>query len=210
MKRISLLFFLILLAACSPTAETPTGEPAVLSAFYSPSAAPYLKELYECSNRAFAAIELDAAAPDIYLQLGEPENSSLPLVQIGKEEIVVVVGPQSNVSQLSEDEVQNIFAGHESALRVWGYESAADVQRAFEQLVMKDGGVTPANIALNPAHLMRMLGADPEAIGFLPKSWLDDSVRVVYSAGEAPVLALIRNVPDEVRMRRTLACMQRN
>jgi hypothetical protein len=134
----------------------------------------------------------------------------LPAYQIDKEEILVVASRESSVQNSNIEEVQALFAGEgDSSVQVWVYPSELDVQRLFEQVVMQGRGVSPtARVAANPQEMSDVLNSQSNAVGILPKHWKAGSSREVYSVGEFPVLALLKEEPQGA-VRSLISCLQR-
>jgi hypothetical protein len=193
MKKNSLfLLFSFLLFSCAPAIQTPS---QIISVYATSAAEPWLVELFACANEISAVLKVNAESPEIYLRLGEPEIIISPVYQIGEEEILVVTQRESSVQKLTLTETQELFAQGSPAgsAQVWGYASGADVQIMFEQLVMKGRSVTSsARIAASPQNMSAVLNSESAAIGILPRQWLTNDLRVVYSAGTVPVLAITK------------------
>jgi hypothetical protein len=95
------------------------------------------------------------------------------------------------------------------SVQVWVYASDADVQRAFDQLVMNGGSVTSsAIVAANPQQMSDTLVNQPNTVGILPKHWKVGDSRVVFSAGTVPVLALSKSEPQGM-VKELIACLQK-
>lgn len=205
MKKIFALIFL--LAACTPS--TPSVQAQVVSAYATSAATPWLADLYACAGKSNVVINISAQAPDILLQVGEPETLISPAYQIGEEELLIVTNRESPVQNLSLEEAQNLFAGQGDApVQVWGYASEADVQLVFDQLVMKGRNVTSlARMAADPQEMSDVLNSEPNSVGILPKHWKAGSVREVYSAGMVPVLAITKQAPQSL-VGELISCLQ--
>ena len=205
MKKIVALVFL--LAACTPS--TPSVQAQVVSAYATSAATPWLADLYACAEKSNVVINISAQAPDILLQVGEPETLTSPAYQIDEEELLIVTNRESPVQNLSLEEAQNLFAGQgDASVQVWGYASEADVQLVFDQLVMKGRSVTSlARMAADPQEMSDVLSSEPNSVGILPKHWKVGSVRVVYSAGVVPVLAISKQEPQNL-VWELISCLQ--
>ncbi|MCC7117326.1 MAG: hypothetical protein IT310_02280 [Anaerolineales bacterium] len=179
-----------LLTACASAGQTPA--PQVVTVYATLSTQPWLAELFVCANAQSVVLRVESEAPQIYLRLGEPTPLTSPAYQVGEEEVLVVANQQTPLQSLSLEETQNLFTGWDSATpQVWVYASDADVQTWFDQAVMKARSVSAvARIAADPQAMTDALQSDPNSIGILPQRWLTSSLRKLYSAGKAPVLAL--------------------
>lgn len=212
MKKISVfLFFLLTISACS-TGAPPPSTPQVVSVYSSLSAEPWLSGLYDCaatqSNVVLSRVD-DSSTAEIVLQIGEPEVTSFAY-QIDTEEILIVTHRQSLVQNMTLDEARTLFQGlGDPSVQVWVYASEADMQRVFDQLVMKGRSVTSsARVAVSPQQMSDTLVNQPNTVGILPKHWKAGDSRVVYSAGTVPVLALTQSEPAGV-VKSLLACLQK-
>lgn len=117
-------------------------------------------------------------------------------------QVAVVVNPKSPVSSATGDQVASIFLGksnqlpgggtaqpvdqpESSAVREQFYskatgKSAAQVKAAWSRLVFS-GKATPPKELPNSAEVKKFVAANAEAIGYIEKSAVDGSVKVVLS-----------------------------
>lgn len=210
MKRTFCFLLFILLTACSPA--TPASTPQFVTVFATSAAEPWLAELYDCAAQASVTVSRspDDQTAQIALWLGEPENLTTPAFEIDTEEILVVTHRQSPVQDLTLDAARALFSGQgDPSVQVWVYASDADVQRAFDQLVMAGRGVTSfARLAVSPQHMSDVLNAESNAVGILPRRWKAGEAREVYTAGALPVLAVTKTRP-EGKVKELIACLQK-
>tara|TARA_R110001599_G_scaffold228862_1_gene428098 strand:+ start:322 stop:834 length:513 start_codon:yes stop_codon:yes gene_type:complete len=116
-------------------------------------------------------------------------------------DIVVVVSAQSEVSQLQRIDIENIFFGRNytfpngagatpldleegSAERVEFYmklagRSPAQVKAFWAKLIFTGRGRPPAVVS-DREELIDRLIADPNAIGYIDSSYVDDRVKIVF------------------------------
>lgn len=210
MKRASIFFLSsLLLYSCAPAVQTPQAE--VIKVYAAPAAQPWMSELFACANDLSVVLNVGAQSPDIYLRLGEPEALVSPAYQIDEEEILVVTHRESPVQNLSLAETQALFAGQgDASAQVWVYASDSDLQILFDQLVMKGRSVTSfARAAVSPQEMSNALNSESNAVGILPRRWMAGDPREVYSAGMAPVLAMIKEEPRGAVIE-LIACLQNN
>ncbi|GAB4543303.1 MAG: hypothetical protein Fur002_15080 [Anaerolineales bacterium] len=187
----------MLLSACAAPA------PQMVSAYASSSAQAWLTQLYACAANESVALRLDAERPDIRLQLGEAENATLPAYQVGEEEIVVAANQASPLKNLSPEEARRLFGQAESNWQVWILPAGEGAQRAFQNFNFYGAAL----VADSAQQMALNLSNDPNAAGILPAHWLNDSLRVLYSAGSLPVLALTQPAPAPIVLR-LIACLQ--
>lgn len=206
---VSLAFLALLITSCST--GTPQSTPQVVSVHSSPSATPWLGDLYTCADGIAVIFRVDdPAAADIALRLGEPEFLASPSYQIDEEEILVVTHRQSPVQNLNLEGVQTLFSGLEDpSILVWVYASGEDVYQVFDQFVMKGRAVSSsALVAVTPQQMSDILNAESNAVGILPRHWKAGDVRQVYSVANIPVLAITLSEPQGV-VRQLIACLQK-
>ncbi|MDO9301146.1 MAG: hypothetical protein Q7T89_07175 [Anaerolineales bacterium] len=200
----------LLLFSCAPAAQTSQTE--VITVYATFAAQPWLTELYACAADSGVVLNVNAESPEIYLRVGEPEVTDSPMYQIDEEEILVVAQRESSAQNLTLAEAQELFAqGNPSgSAQVWVYPSGADLQRAFDQLVMKGRSVSSsARISVSPQNMSDVLKSEPAAIGILPRQWVTSDVREVYSAGSVLVLAVTKSEPQGVVVD-LVSCLQNN
>ncbi len=205
----SIIFLSLLISSCSTSTPPPTLP--VVSVYSTAATQPWLSKLYDCAGTSVVVRVSDTeSAYDIRLQLGEPSVPSSFVYQIDSEEILIVTQRQSPVQNLTLDQAQALFMGQgDLSVQVWVYASDADVQRVFDQLVMKGGSVSSsAKIAVNPQAMSDTLVNQPNTVGILPKHWKVGDSRIVFSAGTVPVLAMTQSEPQGV-VKELLACLQK-
>jgi hypothetical protein len=112
-------------------------------------------------------------------------------------EVVAVVGTASSQSTMSRDEVANVFTGKSSALTPIDQPESAPVRAEFYKKVAdKDpaqakalwaklvftGKATMPKEAADSAAVKKAVAANPKAIGYIEKSAVDATVKVVFAA----------------------------
>lgn len=205
---VALLLASFLLSSC--VTSTPLPAPQVVSVYSTSAAQPWLTKLYNCAADASLIPNLTAPdAAEIILRIGEPENLSMPAYQIDTEDILVVAHRESPIRNLTLEAVRALFAGQgDRSAQVWVYDSAEDVQEAFEQIVMSGRRVTTfARLAAGPGQMSDLLNAEKDAVGILPKHWKAGDARIVFNAGSVPVLAILKEEP-RAALTQLLACLQ--
>jgi ABC-type phosphate transport system substrate-binding protein len=130
---------------------------------------------------------------------------------IGHEELVIVTHPANPAANISLADLQSIYSGAQrswpgqeesSGVQPWVYPSGEDVQEIFEAAL---GGSQPSarvvHLAPDPPAMREAIAANPTAIGFLPRRWVDDSVKILTVDGldsallRRPVLAWSKSEP---------------
>jgi len=208
----SLTLFSLLISSCS-TGTPPPSTLQVVSVYSSSAAEPWLTELYDCaatqSSVVLSRVD-DSNAAEIILQVGEPAVLSPFAYQIDSEEILIVTQHQSPIQNLTLEDARALFMGlADPSVHLWVYASDADIQHAFDQLVMNGGSVaSSAMVAANPQQMSDTLVNQPNTVGVLPKNWKVGDSRIVFTAGTVPVLALAKSEPIGT-VKELIACLQK-
>jgi ABC-type phosphate transport system substrate-binding protein len=112
-------------------------------------------------------------------------------------EVVVVVNPKAAEASLTKDQIAQFFLGKSSAMtpidqpedapiRGEFYKKVTDKEASqakalWSKLVFTGKATMPKEVA-NSAAVKSAIAANPKAIGYIEKSAVDASVKVVYSA----------------------------
>ncbi|PQO88852.1 hypothetical protein C5614_29920 [Massilia phosphatilytica] len=112
-------------------------------------------------------------------------------------EVVVVVNPKAAEASMTKDQVAQFFLGKSSAMspidqpesnpvRAEFYKKVTDkdasqVKSLWSKLVFT-GKATMPKEAADSAAVKKMVASDPKAIGYIDKSAVDASVKVIYTA----------------------------
>ena len=112
-------------------------------------------------------------------------------------EVVVVVNPKAAESSMTKDQVAQFFLGKSSAMspidqpegapvRAEFYKKVTDkdasqVKSLWSKLVFTGKATMPREVA-DSAAVKKMVASDPKAIGYIDKSAVDGSVKVIYTA----------------------------
>jgi ABC-type phosphate transport system substrate-binding protein len=118
-------------------------------------------------------------------------------------QVAVVVNPKSALTTMTADQVSGIFLGKSNTLPSGGTalptdlpdsaatreifytkvtgKSTAQVKAAWSRLVFS-GKATPPKELASSADVKKFVAANPDAIGYIEKSAVDSSVKVVFSA----------------------------
>lgn len=118
-------------------------------------------------------------------------------------QVAVVVGPKSPVATLTADQVSSIFLGKSNTFPSGGTalptdlpdssathdlfytkvtgKNSAQVKAAWSRLVFS-GKATPPKELATAADVKKFVASNPDAIGYIEKSAVDSSVKVVFSA----------------------------
>jgi ABC-type phosphate transport system substrate-binding protein len=123
--------------------------------------------------------------------------ATLSLAVPAMAEVVAVVNPKAAESSMTKDQVAQFFLGKSSAftpvdqpdsapVRAEFYKKVTDkeasqVKALWSKLVFTGKATMPKEVG-DSAAVKKAVAADPKAIGYIEKSAVDASVKVVYSA----------------------------
>jgi len=173
---------------------------------------------------------------DVYMSLGEQEGMGRFAYLLGEDEVIPVVHPGLSISNMPDQLIRDIFSGSIStwdevfnscrdcfdqgfqgdsqAIQVYGYSNQSMIARVFSASYLK-AGPAGVNIRLAPgAEAMReMVSMDQNALGYLPRSWVNDSINAVLRGNNPeksaflPIIATSQVEPQN-SMKAWLACVQ--
>ncbi len=241
MKRILWVWLLILLASCgTPQAATPGPTPEAINVYIPASMQTWADRLANCATKepqvALYFFQTNLLADEsnlnsIVLDIGQPstKTGSLKAYQVGSEQIVVVVNKANPLSrgsaallrQLFRGEVLNWDGGAGQKIQVWMMPEGEPVRQIFDDaLNLIQPLAADALLAPDSGAMLGAVGNDENAIGYLPKSFLDasdqadkDKVKLlqlddaIEQALHQPVLAFTRNEPAGSE-RNLVVCLQ--
>jgi hypothetical protein len=224
MDLLCIFFFLLLtLTGCMPATPPPLPTPQVWQAQYTPSLSWIGPALNLCTRQqpgiALTVAEkpaqaLDPTQADFTLRWGAPEPLDTFAAEIGSDELVVIVHPGNLIKSLELSEIQAIFTGksqkwsdfmkgNSDRIQVWTEAEGSDVQQVFQTVLLQQPLTYPfAHLAPDPPAMRQAVGTDPTTIGYLPRRWLDATVRPVQITGisaselRQPVLVLREKEPQ--------------
>lgn len=111
-------------------------------------------------------------------------------------EVVVVANPKAAESSMTKDQVAQFFLGKSSAMNPIDQPESAPVRAEFYKKVTDKGAsqvkslwsklvftgkATMPKEAADSAAVKKMVASDPKAIGYIEKSAVDASVKVIYT-----------------------------
>src|SRR5450432_560205 len=118
-------------------------------------------------------------------------------------QVAVVVNPKSPLASMTADQVSGIFLGKSNTLPSGGTaaptdlpdsaairevfytkvtgKSTAQVKAAWSRLVFS-GKATPPKELATSADVKKFVASNPDAIGYIEKSAVDSSVKVIFTA----------------------------
>jgi ABC-type phosphate transport system substrate-binding protein len=138
--------------------------------------------------------------------------------QIGTEEILVVVQPQTRVESLTLDQVRRLFSGQitkwtdlggaDIGVQVWTFAPPEDIAEVFDRNVMLGEPITSlARLAVSAQAMSDSVGSTPGSIGFLPRRLKASNTAEALVAASVPVLAMTSSEPRGP-VRDMLSCLQ--
>jgi len=228
-------------AAAAPAEEAaPTEAPAVAPALSgqlqlagSTSVQPLAEELANAFMAANPEVSIDiqgggtsvgvTSAGDGTVDIGNASRAikdsemeqypNLQVFTIAYDGIAVIVNPDVELTSLTKDQVQAIFAGEvtnfsevggpDAPITVVSREEGSGTRGAFEELVLeyKDANgekqikpiVDSALLQQSNGQLLTVVATTPNSIGYLSFGFLDDSVRALAIDGVEPTVEDVKN-----------------
>ncbi|MBM3138370.1 MAG: hypothetical protein FJZ98_09310, partial [Chloroflexi bacterium] len=171
---------------------------------------------------------------DIYVAYGEIPNRAISVFQIGTDTLTLAAHPASPLENASIDLAAQIFSAklktwaeaQEDCMECFGSPASSDNivlfiypretrlrQATVELLPAGSHIISTAFIAPGARQVRESLAADPFALGFLPRRWLDSSVKeislidAIEGTPQIPILAHTANNFDET-LAEWLICVQ--
>ncbi len=126
-----------------------------------------------------------------------PPESTLWAAPIGYDLIAIVVHPENPVAELSLEQLEQIFqgrlvnwsavGGEDLPITVVSRETGAGTRLALETLLPASHRITPgARLAFSSETVIRIVGQERGAMGYVSASLLDARVRPIAVAGTPP------------------------
>jgi ABC-type phosphate transport system substrate-binding protein len=116
-------------------------------------------------------------------------------VNVARADVVVVVSAKSTTTTMTPEEISQIYLGKSKAMKPVETSSSpirsqfyskvagkdeAQVKAIWSKLVFTGKATAPKELP-SSAEVVKVVAADPEAIGYIEKSAVDSSVKVVYT-----------------------------
>ncbi|NPV84501.1 MAG: hypothetical protein HPY45_00650 [Anaerolineae bacterium] len=163
---------------------------------------------------------------DVCFSWGEEQHLTASVFDLGKDDLVFVVHSESPVNSLTQDELNRLYSGRVRVWQelgtnaqgkigevvVWAAAPETEMRRLADALI---GGVLFADTGIAPgaAAMRQAVAENPQALGYLPRRWLDASLKPVRIPDaqdvdlSLPILAAVRSEPQG-KMRDWLLCLQ--
>ncbi len=234
-KSLTLLFVLLFIAGCGvqnlpamPTATAP------LRVELTPSTTIWSGALNRCGQLnsdlnvmvdVNTTNQIPPGEDSLMIRSGEMETEYQQF-HLADEEIVIIVNPNNPLNELTIDQLVSIYTGFSntwgsvdptqstelsgSEITVYHYSIDDDLEKIFRTT---DGTTfittLSAKSVISPTDVIDRVGTKPEAIGFIPKSWLVSSVKQVKIDKKItyPLLMLTKNEPGG-RLKQLMLCLQ--
>ncbi len=225
---------LFILTGCA--AATPTPQPAltIWTVNLTPALGYMTTTINECASaqpetgvflREVPVNALDFENTDISLTWGTVSETTLPVFELGTDQLSVIIHPGNPVDSLNQSQLEQIIQGEITTWQqtgdpldgdiAWWLLPAGDEART---LLEKTLAIQPernpyAWMAPDADAVVQSVASDTLAIGIVPARWLSDSVKSIQLIGldteslTLPILAVTRQQPD-AEMTVFLACLQ--
>lgn len=223
MKRL-LLVCLFMLSGCAGQ-DLPSDDIQPLILARTPGLASYNEVFLTCQQPGAPVVirevlpgESDPQAA-LALQWGEGEDLPAFVYRVAEDQLAVITHAENPVEMLDLAQIRALFSGQiqswealggDGDVVLWSLTDFHEGAAIFEAGVMDgrpiNGG---AFLAPDPAALLAEVSANPQAVGYLPFSWVSGDVHVVQTGINQPVLAFSQNAPEGAATA-WLACMQGN
>jgi len=130
-------------------------------------------------------------------ELSEEEKKNITVIEIGKEGIVIAVNNENNVSDLSIDQIRDIFngkitnwkevGGKDVPIHIITREEGSGTRSAFESIVMKKTKIkSDAIVQSSTESVKQAVATDPGAIGFVSLAHMSEDVKALLVEGVIP------------------------
>jgi hypothetical protein len=233
MRRILILCGWFFLASCTSQSVQITPSPTiqVVSVRIDPAAAMVVDAIRVCSeslpqlavSTSIQPAQLDNLNPStLIIMWNETGLDGHEAHPIASDKLLVIVNPDNPISSLRREQLLEIYlqeqkswtvpSGASQEISLWAYIEDDPVQKAFES-VLSDIPLKfrSVNIAPDPKAMVATIKSDPNALGFIPRSWLVDGIKELTITpplmDSYPILAIL---PDQMNdpSRSLVGCLQ--
>ena len=203
-KRIAWLILMMELTACTSVLPTLPPAPAETIIQHTPALRYLEADIQACSLKnsplpvlvnEYTIDKMNAQSADISLMIGDPIEASIPAFQLGQDELVAIVNPRNNISSLSltslQGIMQNFFTTWDQIDPNTGKEIPGDIEVLLyppkdelqRMIITRLNGGKPVGLRTStlddPEGIRAIVSGHLGAIGFIPKAYLTDTVKVV-------------------------------
>ena len=221
---VSLLIIAALISACGGTSTPgapvtdPTADNSTISVSGSTTVQPLAEKLAEAFMTENTSIRIDVqgggssvgvkaagqGTSDIGMasrEIKESELAEFPklnVVVIARDGIAIVANADVTVSDLTVEQVRDIFSGkitnwkdlggEDQNIIVVSREEGSGTRGAFEELVMGKDALITASAILQPSNgsIRTTVSTTPYSIGYMSFGYLDDTIKAISIGGIAP------------------------
>ena len=221
---VSLLIIAALVSACGGTSTPgapvtdPTTDNSTISVSGSTTVQPLAEKLSEAFMTENTGIRIDVqgggssvgvkaagqGTSDIGMasrEIKESESAEFPklnVVVIARDGIAIVANADVTVSDLTVEQVRDIFSGkitnwkdlggEDENIIVVSREEGSGTRGAFEELVMGKDALITASAILQPSNgsIRTTVSTTPYSIGYMSFGYLDDTIKAISIGGIAP------------------------
>lgn len=217
MKHLVLLCMALLLTSCvSPEIATPAPTPQAINIYYPASLQPWSDKLAACAINIpgialyfyqSAKLSTPINPEEIVLEFGQlPQENAAPYVsQVGWEQVVVIVNQTNPISQLTAEELKQVFSGQLTSwvseagrmIQVWVLPESEPTRHIFDNaLRLKQLLASDAMLAPDPQALLEAVSSDEAAIGYLPQSFVNSNT--ILGGNKVKILHLEDSLMQEL------------
>lgn len=233
-----ILCCLLSITACSvpPRASAPP-TPGVITVALTPALRPMVETLHACATNMESYVlninetpvnAQDLHSADVIIHLGGLPGNNYP-VNLGEESIQLIINADNSVSDMSVNNIHDIYTGRitswdkvggmQAPIQVWSYPYGDDVRSIFDSAILLNKElVIQAQLAPDPQAMLEAITSSPQAIGYMPQSWLvgQSNIGVIKTLGidknladalRQPILAMTLTQPKDPLLG-LLACLQ--
>ena len=221
---VSLLIIAALVSACGGTSTPgapvtdPTTDNSTISVSGSTTVQPLAEKLAEAFMTENTGIRIDVqgggssvgvkaagqGTSDIGMasrEIKESELAEFPklnVIVIARDGIAIVANADVTVSDLTVEQVRDIFSGkitnwkdlggEDQNIIVVSREEGSGTRGAFEEMVMGKDALITANAILQPSNgsIRTTVSTTPYSIGYMSFGYLDDTIKAISIGGIAP------------------------
>jgi PBP superfamily domain len=214
-KSLWIIFYISLTGCISSTGAPSARAPSTLLPLrvdVTPALGNYRPILNQCAQeqpdialfvKETPASNMEKKESDLQLHLGLPNQGVEYAFQVGEESIQFVINSNQTARSIAADQIRALFAGEitdwsqasgdQGSVHPWVYPDGNELESIFDRVLMNGKHISSsASIAADPKGMQMAVAQDAGAIGFLPSSWLTDTIQAI---GLDPKLALQLNIP---------------
>ena len=225
MRTIHIIILCFFITACSPLETLPAPPtPQVITIQITPTLRSLKDLIQDCARThpdiAVILEERSATTPEygadtITIMLDSPQERIPEFAfPMGNEQIVFIAGSNFPHANLTAERLHQLYTSEASDYQVWGYPPGNELSQIFEQTILSNSEAGPhVQIAPEPGAMLSAIEDDPDAIGYIPKSWVKDSELILPMTSELeeillrPILAMSQLSPEGA-LRTLLICLQ--